>query len=376
MERRKICMYCETWSSGGIESYLLQILRRVERDRFAVCLAVARKDESVFDGELARLGVEPLVLCSGSRRGALGRTLGSVVPFYRLCRRERFDAVHLNVFHGAALLLAAAARAAGVERVIVHCHGAGLRKSPGRPLKLAVHRLCAGLLGWTATERWAPSRAAAEFLFPGKADVRMMENGIDTQRFRFDGTVRWEERQRLGLGDRLVIGCVGRLEDQKNQTFLLDVLALLVPRRDAALLLVGDGEDRQALQEKARRLGLADRTILYGRSEHVERLLWALDAIAVPSLREGLSIAAIEGQAAGVPVLCSPGVPEEARVTEALTFLPAGDAAAWADCLEQLAPTDRLALNDRVAAGACNVDSSARKVLEAYGQPQSEGKGP
>ena len=136
----------------------------------------------------------------------------------------------------------------------------------------------------------------------------------------------------MGVADRFVIGNVGRLCYQKNQSFLLDVMVeALKIRRDCCLLLVGDGEDRQSLEEKARALGVADHVIFYGTTAKVEELFWSMDVFAFPSRFEGLGIVAVEAQTAGLPVVCSEHVPEEAFVTENARMLPlTEEAASWA----------------------------------------------
>ena len=167
-----------------------------------------------------------------------------------------------------------------------------------------------------ATELWACSRPAAEFLFPAELlesrSWRFIPNGIDTRRFQFRPEVRTRVRQELGLGDSFVFGHGGRLCEQKNQAFLLEAFAKTAGRRpDSRLLLIGQGEDRSDLESRAEALNIADRVIFHGTSDRVPELLWAMDVFAFPSRFEGLGIVAVEAQAAGLPTVCAEAVPEE-----------------------------------------------------------------
>ena len=73
-----------------------------------------------------------------------------------------------------------------------------------------------------------------------------------------------------------------------------------------------------ALRKKAARLGVLEKVVFYGTTPSIEELLWVMDIFAFPSRFEGLGLAAIEAQAAGLPVVLSEFVPEEARLTEAV----------------------------------------------------------
>ena len=223
---------------------------------------------------------------------------------------------------------------------IAHSHNTDFRRGPGYWPKRIIHGLSKLLFTRNAVRLWACSRAAAEFMYPGGTlrgtPAEMVPNGIDTSLFQFCATRRKEVRARLGLEGQFVIGNVGRLCQQKNQSFLLRVFAeLLVRLPDSRLLLVGEGEERARLEQEARELCVEEKTIFYGASDHVEQLLWAMDAFAFPSLFEGLGIAALEAQAAGLPVICSERVPDEVYVlplTRQLT-LDSG-ARQWAQALE------------------------------------------
>ena len=86
------------------------------------------------------------------------------------------------------------------------------------------------------------------------------------------------------------------------------------------------------LEEQAERLGIREATIFYGTCGQVERLYWGMDVFAFPSRFEGLGIAAVEAQAAGLPVLCSEEVPEEALFTRQAERIPL-EAGRWAQAI-------------------------------------------
>ena len=319
--------FCEKWASGGIESFLTNIYECMDRTDIELDVVCCQMQGDIYEKRLARVGVGVEVL-SGDVR-ALPKNLRL---FDRLLRRGRYNVAHMNLYEGLGLLFAWRAHVAGVGKVIVHSHNTDLRPSALRLLKLAAHHACVAVLGGCSDVRWAPSSAAAGFMFGGRS-WRLVHNGIVPERFGFDGEARQAMRRELGLGDSFVLGCVGRLCAQKNQAFLLEVLACTDD--EVKLLLVGEDDGALDLTCRADELGVADRIIFAGVRPDVERSYQAMDALCVPSLFEGLGIVAVEGQAAGLPVLCSPAVPPEARVSDLLEALPLA-VDAWADAIGRL----------------------------------------
>ena len=335
-EVRRICCLCESWESGGIESFLCNVLTRLDMSGLEVDIVAAELDDSVFTEALKEHGIRFYELSGSPRKVGENRR-----RFRGLLRERRYDVVHLNAFQALSLSYLHIAKEEGVAVRIAHSHNTALRKSVTRPIKLAVHSWARERYTKDATALWACSRDAAAFLFAAddleRRGFRFIPNGIDVERFRFDGAVREAVRQELGLDGKLVIGHVGRLCYQKNQSFLLDMLAETVKKRpDTVLLLVGEGEDRPMLEERTRELGIRDKVLFYGAAEHVERLYWAMDVFVFPSRFEGFGIAVIEAQAAGLAVVCSEGVPAEPRV-DRCTALPL-DAEAWASRLSEKQP--------------------------------------
>lgn len=373
----RICCFCETWESGGIESFLHNVLLRLDLTETEVDLAAACIRESVFTAALREKGVRFVELSGRVRSPENGRR------FRELLRQRQYDAVHFNLFQGLSLHYVRIAEEEGVPVRIAHSHNTALRRSVGRSLKLLLHRAGQRLYTASATELWACSEDAARFLFARdrlEADgYTFIPNGIETERFRFDGEVRRAVRRELGVGGAPVICSVGRLCGQKNQDFLLDVFAEVQRRRtDCFLLLVGEGDAEAALREKARRLGIAERVIFYGVTAHVERLLWAADVMAFPSLFEGLGIVAVEAQAAGLPVIASERVPREVYITPgAVRLALSAGAAVWAEqLLEAVPPHDRAASAARVRAAGFDVSDMAETVGRGYGIRQRVPVGP
>lgn len=362
MKTRRICIYCQKWESGGIESFLYNMLTHMDRTGLEIDLVADRLCSSVFTAPLEGLGIRFAELSGSLRRIGENRRL-----FSQLLKERQYDAVHLNVFQGLSLNLLSLAKKAGVPVRIAHSHGAGLRRSPAKALKLVIHALGSRCFAGTATARWACSEKAAAFLFGPNKEFLRVPNAIETERFAFDSAVRTAVRQELGLEDCFVIGHVGRFDELKNQTFLVDLMAA-TEDPSVRLLLVGDGPQRQQIVEKAEKLGLSQRILFVGVREDPERLYQAMDVFAFPSRSEGLGIAAVEAQTAGLPTLCSDGVPREAFVTTLAASMPlSAGPAAWAQALCALKPAaDRMEAAAMVKAAGFDVAHVSQMLEQAY----------
>ena len=364
--KRRICCFCEKWESGGIESFLHNVIMEMDMSQLEIDIAAAQICESVFTSDLKEKGVGFYEL-SGSQR-KLGR---NHKMFRQLLKERQYDVVHLNIFQGLSLYYAYLAKKAGVKVRIAHGHNSALRRSRTRWLKLALHNMAKSLLAENATDYWACSRLAAEFMFPRDVveKYEFIPNGIDIEKFRFNDEVRKKVRKDLGIEGKLVIGNVGRLCYQKNQENLIEVFAKLQSERpESVLLLVGEGEMKAELQQQVEKLGIADKVLFYGVTDKVEQLLWAMDIFVFPSRFEGLGIVAVEAQAAGLPVICSDGVPNEAVVSDLVQKVDLRSGVdSWVESiLHCQVGVDRLAVHEQVQKSGFAVADVADKIEKVY----------
>ena len=334
---KRICCFCETWESGGIESVLTNLLLHMDRSELEIDIVAVCVKESVFTERLQAAGIRFYELS-----GSLYSFLKNYSMFKELTKERNYDVLHLNAFQSLSFFYLLLAKQCGIPKRIAHSHNTALRKSTGQFLKLWIHKLSRFFLTGYATDLWACSGEAARFLFSSRELKRQgysfIPNGIDVERFRFNPEVREQVRKELGCEGKLVIGNVGRLCYQKNQEFLLDIFAEVYAREpNSVLLLVGDGEDHAMLEERVNYLGIQNAVIFYGTCQKVEQLYWAMDVFVFPSRFEGLGMAAVEAQAAGLPVVCSEAIPQEARRSEMFCQVDLKNGSGgWADEIQRL----------------------------------------
>lgn len=367
---------------GGVYALVNSVIRNKPEGLGVdiACIAEFENPENVR--ELNRLGTQVHYV------GTHGPRLSRPLAYYRntlcLLREQDYDCVHI---HGdlayLLLIFAAAARRAGVKRIILHSHAAGI-DGGSRRLKGVLHRLCRGALRRWGTDFAACSDKAAAWMYPNidVRKVKMVNNGVELERYRFDPERRDQLRRELGLERAFVIGHVGRFAYQKNHDFLLDAFAATRKHvKNAKLLLVGEGVLFEHIQQRVARMGLENDVMLYGSSYDVGGLMQAMDLFVLPSRFEGLPVVGVEAQVAGLPVLFSDRVTQQAGLTPRTWFLPidVGSADRWAWAAQDIADgeaVDRSQGWRMVEAAGFTIQDTVRAFLELYGVcPDESGEG-
>ena len=153
-------------------------------------------------------------------------------------------------------------------------------------------------------------------------DVQVVNNGIDVRRYK---TKLDKNKLRESIGiprDCTLMVHVGRLTKIKNQEFIVNVFeALEKIDNNIFLLLIGTGEDKDKLHKLLDDKELLDNSMILSNRSDVPELLMMSDIGIFPSLSEGLGIAAIEMQMAGLQVFASTNVPKETQISNLIHFL-------------------------------------------------------
>jgi glycosyltransferase involved in cell wall biosynthesis len=276
----------------------------------------------------------------------------------RLARERKARILHVHGY-AAADFGRLAARRAGAA-LVLHEHFADPRM-PG--YQRVADRMLSGL-----TDRAiAVSGSTLEFLVKDRAvpreRCRLIWNGAPLDDFAPVPRERARAtRAALGLpASAVVVGSIGRLNEQKGHRYLLDAAALLPA--DVRILLAGDGDLMEPLRAQAAALGLADRVVFAGHRPDVPDLLGALDVFCISSLYEGTPLALFEAMAAGKAIVSTAvdGCREILRDGDNGLLVPARDAAALAGALRRVVAD--AALRERLAAAA--LADSARYDIRA-----------
>ncbi len=293
---------------GGIETWLLRLVKCFSQNEIQFALAYHRSGSASMAADLEKAGVELLTLPSP-------RSPLKYLKAYRELLRTAgpFNAVHAHVNFSGLIMLGA--RQEGVPVRLAHAHvSAGLMT---RGLIAGSYtRLTNSLFlrHMTHAIGVSPNAATALFGYRWKHDTRFTLEPCGIDLAAFDKPAKTGIRTALSIPEHaLVLGMVGRLSEEKNQAFALKLVAEITGNTDEVhLLLVGDGPARDQLQQLCQQLDISSRVHFLGERQDVPGLLNAdIDVLLMPSKTEGAPLTIIEAQAAGVPSVVSTAVPEK-----------------------------------------------------------------
>ncbi len=328
--RTRVVYICQHLDVGGAEELIAAYMRRLPERGFEVgtiCLTRAGRIAREIEASGARFWLLP---------GEPGpRDPLAFLRLVRLLRALRPDVVHTFLLV-AGLYGRLAALLAGVPVIVATEANVYARKAPR-------HIWLERLLGPFTWRVVASSKAVQQFAsrqtWVPIEKMPVLYNAIDFEALA-GGPSRAEARVRLGLGaDELVVGCIGRLTEQKGYPVLLDAFALVAPRfPEARLVVVGDGPDEPRLRQQVAALNLGERVRLLGVRRDLATIFAALDVFALASRWEGLPLAALEAMGCGLPVVTTAvgGSVEAIESGESGLLVPPGDAAAFAAALARL----------------------------------------
>ncbi len=305
---------------------------------------VGRGEESMaFVAE--RAGVEVVSLPGLSRELSPLRDALAAFKLAHLIRKLRPDVVHTHTAKAGAVGRAAALLAGPRRPVVVHTfHGHVLRGYFGT-LGTLMFRTIETVLARTSDRLIAVSPEVRDELVAlhvaPDEKFSIIRLGIELEpRVRFDGDPA-EVRRRHGIPPaKFVVGWFGRMTAVKRTDDLLTMLAGLRERGiDALLLLVGDGDDRERLEQRAHDLGLARSCLFLGYQDDVAPWYAICDAVVLTSASEGTPVTIIEALAAGRAVVATKvgGVPDVVDEGETGFLVRPRDTHALAERLEILA---------------------------------------
>lgn len=304
-----------TLNRGGAETLLLNLYKATNRSRIHFDFVV----HSDFVGEYEK------------EFTAMGSQIYRISPFkgtnlFDYCKQwddffsrgKKYDIVHGHVRSTSSIYLLIAKKHGLIT--IAHSHNV----SNGKSISSVIKYFFQLPIRYVADYFFACSIEAGKWLFGQKIcqgnNFFLLRNGIDVSLFRYSNDVRIQARIDLNITNNFVIGHVGRFELQKNHKFLIDIFYEIYKiKSNAKLLLIGTGPLLPQMQKYVTEKSLEDSVIFLGSRSDVANLMQAMDVFIFPSLYEGLGIALIEAQSAGLPCIVTDTLPREVFTTSLIT---------------------------------------------------------
>lgn len=308
MRQIKILHVQLTDNYGGIESLLCNIYKYIDKSQFHFDFIASGKAQ--YQERLLHGNSHIFYMPSIKNIFEYKRKFDNIL-------NNRYDIVH---FHKNSLAnplpIVWAKHHITRPKIIVHSHNSS--PSINKRSLYLLHDINKYLIRNIPDCKVACSKEAAKWMFPNLHNVKVLPNGIDTDKFKFSDQIRKSVRKQLGISDdTLVLIHVGRFSKQKNHELLIKIFQEIVNKKpNSILLLLGDGELRKKICKKVNNNQIIKQKVLFlGLQKDVNKYLSASDIFILPSLYEGLAIVAIEAQCNGIQGWVSDAISKETFIS-------------------------------------------------------------
>lgn len=350
-------------AGGGVEAVIMNYYEHIDRTKVQFDFIVHNDNKIDITQKVEAMGGKVYKVTPYYKN-----PIAFMWDIYKVIKRHHYRIVHSNMNTLSAFSLFAA-WAAGAPVRILHNHSTS---SPGETKRNIMKFMLRPFARLFANHYLACSRLAGEWMYGRKmmdsGKVTIVNNAIDLKKYAFNPQKRNLLRKELGLADEFVIGHVGRFMFPKNHEFLIDVFAEAYKKNPhMALLLVGDGPLRPAMEEKVRKLGLTDHVKFLGLRNNVQDFYHVMDILVLPSHYEGLPVVGVEAQANGLPCLFSTKVTKETRLTHSAQFLDLeAGASMWAEEIISIKCERNKKAGDELRQAGFEIYKEAEKLVKFY----------
>lgn len=294
-------------------------------NKFQIDVAAVHNNSPEMIDEYKKAGCNVIVFPD-----RMNETVKYFFELTKYLKKSRYDIIHV---HGSSALMSLellAAKLAGVPVRIAHSRNT-------KANNVRADKLLRPIFNYLYTSGIACGKEAGKWLF-GEKEFTVLHNGKDFSKFCYDSKIREKERKKYNLDGKTVIGHVGAFNYQKNQEYLVKVfMEYLRKNENAVLYLIGDGDEKSAVQARAKELNVESKIIFAGNVRDVPQRLQAMDIMAFPSRFEGLPNVVLEWQAEGLPCLISDKITKECAPSDLVKFASIeDDPKIWADKMEQM----------------------------------------
>lgn len=354
----RVLMVGMSTDRGGVETFISNLCAKLpEKYQIVYCLPHMEIDGVVWN-------------CPPNRHNYI-RYRKFWANFFK---RNHFDVLYYNTCDIVSIDMLRFAKKAGIPVRIIHSHNTDnqVRMTLFHQL---TERLNRKYLHRYATHLFACSRAAGKWMF-GDRGFTVIQNGISLKKYAFSEDARAQCRMELGGEVKRIVGCVGRLDPQKNPLFAAEIARRLCSAApDVQVVFIGDGELRTQVAEQIEKDHLSERVRLLGARDDVNRWYSALDCLMMPSLFEGLPFVLVEAQAAGLPCVVSSTVSRDANIAGLVEYVPLQEPAeSWAQTILRACQKPRCDAAQKLVDAGYSIEDTAREVTAIIEAAVGEGK--
>lgn len=311
---------------GGAETMVMNYYRTIDKNKIQFDFMVHRQERGAYDDEIEAMGGRIFRMCPIYPQN-LFRYQQMLKKFFD--NHPEYQILHSHMSELGYFAFKEAIKH-NVPVRICHAHSSPNFKieSFKEKLKVLPREILARGMRKLSTDFFVCSKIAGDWLFGKKNENKfiMMNNAVNASSFAYDKKTADKIKSEMKWKNKIVVGHVGRLIIPKNHTFLIDIFQQFhVKHPQSILVLVGDGDQRENICNKIKKLNLEDSIILLGFRSDTANLYKAFDIFVFPSLYEGLPVSLVEAQSAGLSCIVSDTISTQAQILSNYSILSLKD---------------------------------------------------
>jgi glycosyltransferase involved in cell wall biosynthesis len=300
---------------GGAETMVMNYYRAIDKSKIQFDFMVHRQEKGAYDDEIEAMGGRIFRMCPIYPQN-LFRYKRMLKEFFD--NHPEYQILHSHMSELGYFAFKEAIRHHVPVR-ICHAHSSPNFKIETfkEKLKVLPREILARGMRKFSTDFFVCSKIAGDWLFGKKNESKfiMMNNAVNAASFAYNKETADIIKTEMKWGDKIVVGHVGRFIVPKNHSFLIDIFQQFHAKHPQSILvLVGDGDQRENICNKIKKLNLEDCIILLGFRSDTANLYKAFDIFVFPSLYEGLPVSLVEAQSAGLSCIVSDTISTQARI--------------------------------------------------------------
>lgn len=353
---------------GGAETMVMNYYRAIDKSKIQFDFMVHRQERGAYDDEIEAMGGRIFRMCpiypqNLFKYQQLLKTFFDNHPEYRILHSHMSELGYFAFKE---------AIKHGVPVRICHAHSSPNFKIETfkEKLKVIPREILARRMRKLSTDFFVCSKIAGNWLFGRKNESKfiMMNNAVNAVSFAYDEKIANKIKSEMKWKDKIIVGHVGRLIAAKNHTFLIDVFQLFhLKHPNSILVLVGDGDQRENICNKIKKLNLEDSIILLGFRSDTANLYQAFDIFVFPSLYEGLPVSLIEAQSAGLSCIVSDTISTQAQILPSYTILSLNASPEiWVNEMEKHLNDKRVNTTENIKKAKFDIYSNAEWLTNFY----------
>lgn len=369
MNKKKVLIVTSPLNVGGFDIVATNLQKNLDKDKFECTYCLRGEEVGVLEDEVIASGAKIIHQPNNTKN-----YFKSYFYYKKLFKENHYDIVHSHLMFYSGIVMRAAYKA-GIKKRVPHSH----MTNPCIQNRSTLKKLIADMYSFVM-KRWlvkystdlvACGPEAGEYLYGKKNFAKkgvLLNNGTYISKFEFNQDKRNEIRKEFDFDNCIVLGHIGRLNYVKNHKFLLDVFFEFQKLySNSKLLIVGDGEERDAIEKKIKDLGIEDKVVITGIRHDVDKLAMAMDVFVFPSLYEGFPMTLVEAQATKLPCLISDTVSKSAKLIAQTQYLSLNDSTElWAKKAYELSQINRDDIDISTLKEDFDIKSVAKKLEEIY----------